>query len=178
MIRMPTCAARRVLAAFAVVLSMGCGTTVDDVFIPEDSGKDTTTKDVTTDTAIVDAAKDTSIPDTSVGDTSVSDASDGAIADADPDADDGSAIDGGAPDASVLCGQAQGFGYASSDGGCGTGESYACSADKYELLCECPAQTCTCKKNGVQVSAIKFAGCPGCKQPNFASVASGCGVPY
>jgi len=175
MISMPDCAGRRVLAALVITVLVGCGG--DDSSTPaEDSGPDSVVKDSSTgDTSIVDASKDSNVADTSVADGSVSDASDAAIADA-SDADPPN--DGGAPDASIVCSPGNGFGYASVDGGCGTGEQYACNADKYELLCECPAASCTCTKNGAKVGSVAFAGCPGCKMPNFATVASGCGVPY
>jgi hypothetical protein len=125
--------------------------------------------------------KDSALPDGNVADTSVVDASDASSPnDAGTDASDASQpIDAGAPDASVVCNLPLGFGYASVDGGCGTGEQYTCNnVDKYELLCECPAAACTCTKNGAKVGSVPFAGCPGCKQPNFTTVASGCGVPY
>lgn len=95
--------------------------------------------------------------------------------DSSADASDASPMDADAP---VVCGNLLGFGYASQDGGCGTGEQYSCNADKYDLLCECPAATCTCQKNGVNVGSVAYAGCPGCKAPNFATVASGCGFPH
>ncbi len=169
MISMPRCAVRRVFAALVIMVLVGCGG--DDLTTPaEDSGIDAVVKDSTTgDTSMIDAAKDSA-----VADTSVSDASDASVA----DASDASPLDGGALDASVVCGNSQGFGYASQDGGCGTGEQYVCNADKYEILCECPAATCTCKKNGAGVGSVAFAGCPGCKQPNYATVAMGCGVPH
>lgn len=145
----------------------------------DDSGADTSMKDASSgDSSIVDAAKDTSVVDTSVVDTSVADTSvsDSSVV----DASDASPppLDAGLPDASIICSLPNGFGYASQDGGCGTGEQYVCNADKYQLLCECPAAACTCTKNGVKVGSVAFAGCPGCKMPNFATVASGCGVPY
>lgn len=175
MFLMPTCAARWVLGAFAITVAVGCGgddSAAEDASVDTNCACDTLVKD----TAVADQkTADSSIADTSIADTSVADASDAAPDDAGVD---GAIVDAGSPDASIVCSIPNGFGYASVDGGCGNGEQYQCNADKYELLCECPAQTCTCKKNGAQVGSVAYAGCPGCKSVSFANVASGCGVPY
>jgi len=89
-------------------------------------------------------------------------------------------VDGG-NDSGVTCGTKQGFGYVSTgDAGlCGTGEDYTCGNDAYEILCECPAATCTCFKNKVDAGTASYNGCPSCTtNPNFSGIAATCGIPY
>ncbi|HEY2368680.1 MAG TPA: hypothetical protein VGH87_19920, partial [Polyangiaceae bacterium] len=64
-------------------------------------------------------------------------------------------------------------------GVCGTGEDYSCGNDAFEIVCECPAATCTCLKNKYDAGTTTYNGCPSCTtNPNFSGIAAACGIPY
>lgn len=187
---MPTCAGRSsdkgvriaISVLLAASLAAACGGTSADDTVGPDSGADAEGIDAGKDASIADSGKDTSTTDS--GSDAGTDASTDAATDASTDADVDAGPDASSGDSGVTCGSKMGFGYVSisSDGGtgsCGTGEDYACGGDKYEILCECPAETCTCKKNGSTVMVSSgYAGCPACTTPTFSTVAAGCGIPY
>ena len=132
-----------------------------------------------TESGVADAAPHSSPIKDSGKDTSVNDSDLEAGDDADTDAGDAST---GAIDSGVVCGAKLSSGYVGlGDSGklCGTEEDYGCSVDKYTILCECPANTCKCQRNGLPVASVAYSGCPACSGgPTFSSIASSCGIPY
>jgi len=166
-IGMPGCAAMRLGGALGIVVALGCGSNTADDTIP-DSGGDGSLDSSIHDSSVADSGKDANV---------VPDSGADADTDAGTDADTDAGTDSG-PDSGVVCGAKLGMGYVSLDGGCGTGEDYTCGTDMYEIMCECPAATCTCTKNSKPAGSVAFAGCPGCKAPSFSAVASGCGIPF
>jgi hypothetical protein len=170
----PVCA----IAAIAVAVACGSGSSDDNVL---DASPDGTTTD-----AKADAKADTGVdakPDSTVDAGSDADAETDAQVDAPDDSPTDTGIDVIIIDSgsdSSTCGSKLGFGYVSlgDGGGCGTGEDYSCSTDSYEILCECPSAVCTCYKNKADAGTVTFTGCPSCSTPNFSAIASSCGIPY
>jgi hypothetical protein len=170
----PMCA----IAAIAVAIACG-GDNADD-----DGGLDGS-PDGTTDAkadAGLDAKADSTTDakadsTTDAGSDAQSDAPDDSPSDAGIDAP---IVDGGI-DSGVTCGTKQGFGFVSigDSGACGTGVDYSCGNDAYEILCECPAATCTCTKNKNDAGTTSYNGCPSCTtNPTFSTIAATCGIPY
>jgi hypothetical protein len=174
------------IGAIAVAIACGGDNSEDDGGVDGSVDGTTDAKADTGTDAKADAKTDGAVD---AGSDATTDASSDAPVDAVVDAPDDSPSDAGidAPivdsgtDANVTCGSKQGFGYVSTgdSGICGTGEDYMCSTDAYEILCECPAATCTCFKNKVDAGTATYNGCPSCTtNPNFSVIAASCGIPY
>ncbi len=180
---LPRCATALYIVATAVMVSLARCSGGDDSDAGPDAASDATTdasKDAGKD-ATSDAAKDSA---SDAGTDSASDSATDSASDSASDSGSDSASDSGpdsGSDSGIVCGSKSGYGFASvGDGGCGNGEMYKCSADDYQIECDCPTALCTCEKNGAPVgSTTSYAGCPSCTvSPSFSTIAASCGVPY
>ena len=179
------------MLAIPTAVMLACGGGDDD----NDAGNDATVDSPTVDTGVdstVDSGKDAGLDS---GDASL-DSGDASV-DAEPDAADASdasdvsdatdsglgdagdaAVDAGLDDAG--CGAKLGFGSASVDAGCVTGEAYTCGANEYTIECRCSPGICGCTKNDASIPMLfNYAGCPTCSMtPDYTSLAAGCMIPY
>lgn len=82
-------------------------------------------------------------------------------------------------DTDASCGRAMTRGGAGGNG-CTATQSYSCGDTAYEIVCSCPAATCSCTKNGEEVGAATWTGCGGGDGScaiTFGGVAEQCGIP-
>ncbi len=82
-------------------------------------------------------------------------------------------------DSDASCGRSR-TGATAEGGGCAATQTYACGSSAYEIVCSCPAATCACKKNGVEVGTATWNGCSGGSGScaiSFRGVAEQCGIP-
>jgi hypothetical protein len=111
------------------------------------------------------------------GDTGASeDAGGSALGDGGLDGDAAAEAD----DTDASCGGERTSGSGGADG-CTAEQTYSCGANAYEIVCSCPAATCTCTKNGAVVGTANWTGCgdgPGMScDISFGGVAEQCGIP-
>lgn len=123
-----------------------------------------------------------SAADAPTNDASVADVEDAASADASAPCGLKSGFDWQASDASLPDGHVPGDA-GPGEGGitdtCGAGETYACGADSYEIVCGCPSAACVCTRNGSSVGSVTYFGCPSCATPPpFSAIAASCAIPY
>lgn len=109
------------------------------------------------------------------GDTGGSEDAGGKASDGGLDVDAAAETD----DTDASCGRARTGGAVDGDG-CRSTQSYSCGASAYEIVCSCPAATCTCTKNGAVVGTATWTGCRGGAGScaiSFGGVAEQCGIP-
>jgi len=166
------------LAFVGFLFLVGCGSSDDSSTMDGGSDAATDTTMPKPDSGGNDAAKDTGTGMDSGGDsgTGSDSGSDSGIV-LDSGSDGSIVLDAGGPDASIVCGNKAGSGFQGM-GQCGETETYTCVNDNYEIACQCPAATCTCKKNNQLTQTLNnVAGCPKCTF-TFSNLAAQCGYPY